>query len=255
MRTGTGTLTSLGTAIITTIDPMRDTPSEPASTASSFPSQLLIWLSPAFPVGGFAYSQGLETAVSRGLVSDARGLAQWLRAVTRHGSLRNDLILQAQILRAEDRHELRSLCELSAALQPSAERYQEARAQGAAFRSAYLSAWAPDEAPTSFDALFELPVTLAAALAIAARDHHLPASATLEAYALALHSNLVSAAIRLNVIGQFDGQRILADVLGDVRALCSEAMAATLDDLGAATFAADLASLQHETQEVRLFRS
>ena len=92
-------------------------------------------------------------------------------------------------------------------------------------------------------------------MAIAARDYRLPLPATLEAYGMSFHANLISAAIRLGVTGQFDGQRILAALLPDVRRVARLAENATEDDLGGATFAADIASMKHETQKVRLFRS
>jgi len=219
-----------------------------------FPAELLIWLSPAFPVGGFAYSQGLETAAARGWVADAETLGGWLAGMARHGALRNDLIILSLIRRAADAAAIAGLAELAGALQPSRERAEETAVQGEAFLQAYRAAWAESEIrPLALPA--ETPVTLPVAVGLACRAHGFDLSAALIAYAIAFNANLVSAAIRLGVIGQFDGQRVLARLLPDLRRECRAALTAAEDDLGSAGFAADLASILHETQPTRLFRS
>ncbi|MEM8974093.1 MAG: urease accessory UreF family protein, partial [Pseudomonadota bacterium] len=188
-------------------------------TLSGMPGELMIWLSPAFPVGGFAYSQGLETAVANAWVSDKDTLTDWLRCVIMHGALRNDLILLALILRARSEPELAELQDLSAALQPSAERAKEASDQGRSFWAAYQAAWAPgnnsqavDRGAMTLGAMTLEPMTLTAAVGIAARDYEMETTAVLEAFALAFVGNQISAAIRLGAVGQFDGQRITADL-------------------------------------------
>ncbi len=215
----------------------------------AFPAELLIWLSPAFPVGAFAYSQGLETAAARGMVTDAVTLTGWLAALAEHGSLRNDLIILSLVHRAASDDIVRSLIELAAALQPSRERAEETLQQGQAFLDAYHAAWADGE---------RLPLERAplhVAVGAASRAHGFDLAPTLLAYATAFATNMVSAAIRLGVIGQFAGQRVLAALMPRLREAARCAMTAGEDDLGSATFAADLASIQHETQGVRLFRS
>ncbi len=231
---------------------MDDLSTNTGAPLAGMPGELLIWLSPAFPVGGFAYSQGLETAIAKDWVSDKDTLTSWLRCVMVHGALRNDLILLALITRARTEVELAELKELSAALQPSAERAKEACDQGQSFWAAYQAAWSPQRGPEAVD---PGSITLTAAVGLAARDYDMETMAVLEAFALAFVGNQISAAIRLGAVGQFDGQRITADLLPDIRALCSGCASATLDDLGTATFGADLASLFHETQTTRLFRS
>ncbi len=223
---------------------------------TDFPSELLLWLSPSFPVGSFAYSHGLENEVAEGRVKDAETLTGWLHILAAHGSLHNDLILLSLAYRTEDAVALHSASKLACALQPSSERSQEALVQGENFRAAYLAGWMSGDHQSRFDELGrDAPVTLAVAVAIAACDRKLPLLPTLEAYALGFHSNLVSAAIRLNVMGQFDGQRVLARLLPEMRAAAKSAEFATEDDLGNAALAADIASMKHETQKVRLFRS
>jgi urease accessory protein len=232
---------------------MADRPERPDSDVP-FPAELLIWLSPAFPIGSFAYSQGLEAAVARGWISDRTSLRNWLRALTHHGALRNDLIIVSLVRRAADDRDICALTELSAAMQPSRERAEEALTQGQAFLTAYRAGWSGNEA-RGLSAPDDMPITLPVAVALASRAHALPLEATLIAYAAAFQTNLVSAAIRLGVIGQFDGQRVLAELLPDLRIACDFAIRAGEDDLGSATFSADLASIAHETQMTRLFRS
>jgi len=247
-------------------------PAGPSFTteATRFPAELLIWLSPAFPIGSFAYSQGLEWAVECGWINDSDTLQTWLRTLTMHGSLHNDLVLLSEAYRAPNQAALDQIAELGAALQPSAERSAEANQQGASFLIAYQESWAGHESSAQTAAArpntvhtnddpnritTDQPVTLPIAVAIAARSNELPLAPTLEAYAIAFHSNLVSAAIRLSVIGQFDGQRILAALMPDIRVVSQTATRATLDDLGSTTFASDIAAMKHETQHTRLFRS
>jgi urease accessory protein len=233
---------------------MRDLPPDSALTATSFPSELLIWLSPSFPVGSFAYSQGLEAAVDRDWVRDRETLKDWITALVRYGALKNDLILISLIMRAGSTADLQELIELSTVLQPSSERAQEATDQGRNFVAAFRAGWAirsPIE--DAFDTLDV--ITFPAALAVAARARTLDPATTLETYAVTFCTNLLSAAIRLSVIGQFDGQRLMAILLPTIREVAYATMFATIDDLGSATYGADLASMFHETQTTRLFRS
>jgi urease accessory protein len=99
--------------------------------------RLMNWLSPAFPVGGFAYSHGLERAVHDGLVSDRAELQAWLAALLEIGSGWNDAVLFAEAWRrARDGGDLVDLAELAEALAGSGERHAETMLQGAAFLAA-----------------------------------------------------------------------------------------------------------------------
>lgn len=229
--------------------------SQPTSpTAWGIPDHLMIWLSPGFPTGAFAYSHGLEKLVEDGAVCTRSDLEAWLRDLATIGSLKNDLIFVAETWRAvarEDRERLSEISSLAIALQPAAERRLEAVTQGSAFRLAIAAAWPSPALRLHEEGEIAYPV----AVGLAAAAHSLPLSATLRAYAMAFVANLVSAAIRLSVIGQTDGQRTIASLLSTCRIVAASAEPSTLDDLGSATFATDLASLLHETQYTRLFRS
>jgi urease accessory protein len=228
-----------------------------ATSMAEAPLPLFVWLSPAFPVGAFAYSHGLEWAVETGAVRDAATLQAWIADLLEHGSGRNDAVLLAASFRATrdgDDTALAEVAELAVALQPSAERHLEATAQGNAFIAAARAAWpcpAFDRLARAWDGDVAYPV----ALGVAAAGHGIGLAQTLETALLAFVANLVSAALRLGAIGQTDGQRVTAALLPAVRAAAGFAAASTLDDIGGAAFRSDIASLRHETQYTRLFRS
>ena len=204
--------------------------------------KLHAWLSPSYPVGAFAYSHGLETAIAGGHVSDAATARGWIEAILRHGSGRNDAILLAHAICG---HNADELDDLARAFAPSAERLLETVAQGEAFAATTARSWGGDGTPRAY------PV----ALGLAARAHGMEAVQVLPLYLLAFASNLVSACIRLVPLGQTEGQRILAALSPVIDAVAEEAGSALLDDLGGCAHASDIAAMRHETQPVRLFRS
>ena len=230
---------------------------------------LQVWLSPSFPVGAFAYSHGLERAAEAGLVTDRESLAAWMNDLLTHGSIHNDLVILAAAWRTAGRGDqpgLAEISELACALHPSAERRLESVTQGGSFLTAIEAAWPAGQTrgQTPFGDLanpFErgpgspAPIAYSVAVAIAACAHKVALLPLLESYATAFAGNLTSAAIRLSLVGQTDAQRILAELLPAITAAAKLAQASTLDDLGSATWMADLCSMQHETQYTRLFRS
>ena len=149
---------------------------------------------------------------------------------------------------------LRSIAELAAAFTPSKERHLETTAQGRAFLDTTRNVW-PCAALDRLVAAWDGPVAYPVAVAVASAGHEIPLPQALSAYLHAVVANLISAGVRLVPLGQTDGQRVLAALTPVVAATCERALVASLDDLGGATFRADLASMRHETQYTRLFRS
>jgi urease accessory protein len=215
--------------------------------------RLLVWLSPSFPVGAFAYSHGLELAADRGWVRNRSDLAAWLTDLVTLGSLRNDLVLLAEAWRAATDGDARlaAVAELALALQPSAERLLETVTQGTAFVAVVADAWSAEPLPLPKGQDVAYPVAVGAITAI--QGIALPGA--LLAFGIAFVSGLVSAAIRLSIVGQTDGQRVIAQLMAPLADIAAWAETSTLDDLGGATLRSDLASLAHETQYSRLFRS
>ncbi len=253
------------TTTITTIIPMLMTTSEPASVDAGEMSaeeaaalyRLMTWLSPSFPVGAFSYSSGIEWVVEAGDISDAASLRGWLAAMLGDGSGFCDAVFLAQAHRAataRDHVSLREIAELAAAFVPSRERQLETTTQGRAFIDIARSAW-PGDGIDEMVAACDGAIVYPTAVGIVSAAHGLPVPLTLHAFLHAVVSNWISAGARLVPLGQTDSQRILASLEADVAVTAKRALSASLDDLGSATFRADLAGLRHETQYTRLFRS
>jgi urease accessory protein len=220
--------------------------------------RLLTWLSPAFPVGGFTYSHGLEWAMEDGTVTDAATLSAWIAGVIEHGSGRSDAILLANAWRAATAFEhdtLFAVAELGHALAPTKERRLEAGAQGRAFADTVeKTAGAPTLARLAAR-LRPMPVVYAVAVGTAAADHEVPLQPAAEAVLHAFAANLVSVAVRALPLGQTDGLRVLAAQEPLVRRVAADAVTQPLGAIGGAMLRADIASMKHETQYTRLFRS
>ena len=232
----TGTRTAMGTM------------AEPAALL-----RLLAWLSPAFPIGGYAWSHGIEWAVDSGEIRDGDTLLGWTRDVVRHGAGRNDAILSRHAHRAAgDLDALAGIVELALAAQPSRELRAETIGQGNAFLAAAKS-WHPGVLQALAARVGDLPYpvavgALAGAQGIAEDD---VALALVQAFA----ANLISAAVRLVPLGQSSGLAVLAGLEPTILAVAADTRHATLDDLGGACFRSDIAAMRHETQYTRLFRS
>jgi len=212
--------------------------------------RLMSWLSPVFPTGSFAYSAGLETAVAQCAVKDASDLHAWVSAQIAHGSLWNDCVFLVEAQRNANSASpaFDELVDLAIAMQPASERRNEAIAQGKSFTAAAihwidLTGKLPDDAP--------LPICIGCASGIVRIDlHHV-----LAAYCHAFATNHMQAAIRLSVIGQSQAAETMAGLECVIAQTVKRASATTIDDLGTSTFMADIAAMNHETLQPRLFLS
>lgn len=204
---------------------------------------LMQWLSPAFPTGAFAYSHGLERAIAAGDVTDAQSFEEWLRNILHHGSGWQDAVLLTHALTGDADHD--ALDALARALAPSAERLQESAEQGSAL-ARMVSGLTGRVLPPRM-----LPVALGEAAALLA----LPPGQVAQLYLQNFAGNLCTIATRHVPLGQTEGQAVLTRLLPEIEALGTKAAAASLDDIGSCALAADLAAFQHETQDVRIFRT
>jgi urease accessory protein len=219
--------------------------------------RLMAWLSPAYPVGAFSYSSGIEWAVESGDIKDAATLRGWLTVIMAEGGGFCDAVFFAHVHRAAtagDDKALREVAELAAAFAPSKERHLETTAQGRAFVEATRAAW-PCAALDRLAAVWDGAVAYPIAVGVAAAGHGVAIEAALNAYLHAVTANLISAGVRLIPLGQTDGQRLLAAFEPIVAESTARALATPLDQVGGAAFRADIAAMRHETQYTRLFRS
>ena len=196
------------------------------------------WLSPAFPVGSYAYSQGLEQAITDGHLTDPASLQDWITAILTQGSARMDAILLAHA-RTTD-----GLSDLAFAYATSAERCVEMREQGAAFTQV-LATLGHSQPPLPY----------AIAIGQACRTLTLRAEEILALYLHSLAAQLTSVAVRFIPLSAALGQRVLADLAPLITRLAAHYATEPLDALSSATIGADLAAMRHETLPVRIYRS
>lgn len=212
--------------------------------------KLLTWMSPAFPVGAFAWSAGLETAIASGLVHDRETTQNWVTGALKHGGLRTDAILLAQAHSGwNDQAQLSSLADLCLALTPAHERHTETTVTGDAFVLA-SAAWPADE-PAHLPKPCPYPIAVGAL----AGSHGIDPHATLVAFLTTVLHGQISVAVRLVPIGQTDGLAIMAALEPDVAVLADLCRHAALDDIGTIAYGADIAQMKHETLPTRIFRS
>jgi urease accessory protein len=235
----------------------RAAPGAEAAVDAAALYRLMAWLSPAYPVGAFSYSSGIEWAVEAGDIKDAASLQDWLAVMIGEGGGFCDAAFFAHAHRAittNDDAALRAVAELAAAFAPSKERFLETTAQGRAFLEVTRAAW-PCPPLTRFAAAWRGPVALPVAVGVACAGHGIACAAALHAFLHALAANWISAGVRLIPLGQTDGQRVLAALEETIAAAAKRSLATPLDEVGACAFRADIAGMRHETQYTRLFRS
>jgi urease accessory protein len=233
------------------------------STANEFLGQsglyrLLAWLSPGFPTGGFSYSHGLEAAADSGAVGDRISLQYWIGAIIAWGAGRIDADILRDAHRAVSTGDIVALSAANrhgVAFRATAETRLETTAQGAAFLEACRAAWPEPFLDRWAKMLDGGSVCYAAAVGAATARAGIPIDCALLGYMQAMAANLISAGLRLGIIGQTDGQRILAGLEPVISAAVASALTREQGSFGSATFAVELASVMHETQYTRLFRS
>lgn len=217
-------------------------------------------LSPAFPSGSYSYSHGIEWAVDAGYIDDRETLSDWLQADLRYGSGRNEAIFFIEAWRSaahDDLAKLFEIAELAAAFRGTSEFALESSQQAAACLATLRQVW-PDRLLDSLSEILtehRVPPTLAVVHGVASAKQGIPPDLALSAFLQSYIANLVTAGVRLIPLGQTDGQRAISSLEQAMLATTEEAMEATVDNLGSAAFMVDLASMKHETQYTRLFRS
>jgi urease accessory protein len=210
--------------------------------------RLMAFLSPAFPVGGFAWSAGLETAIAEGSVSDGGTAGEWLEGLLHHGSLKTDTILLCEAHRhGADSIYLGELSELCLALTVASERQEELLQMGDAFVKA-AGVWpVPIKLPS--------PAPYPIAVGAIAAAHGIGVADAALAFLTAQVQAQISVAVRLVPIGQVAGLQTLVALEPAIAALATSASTAKLNDLGTIGYAADIAQMRHDSLPTRIFRS
>jgi urease accessory protein len=222
--------------------------------------RLQSWLSPAFPTGSYSYSHGLEWAVEVGQVHDLGSLVEWLEADLCHGSVRNEAIFFSEAFRCATHSngpKLLEIAELATAFRGTAEFALESSQQAAACLAVLRRVWPEPLLEWLAEALHDRQVSPAVAVVLGARSARqgMPAELALPAFLQSYVGNLVTAAVRLIPLGQTAGQLAIAALEAAVLGASARGKDDTIEDLGSAAFMVDLASMAHETQYTRLFRS
>jgi len=218
------------------------------------------WLSPAFPIGSYSYSHGIEWAVEAAHIHDRESLVDWLEADLCYGSGRNEAIFFSEAWRCsadDDRAKLLEVAELAAAFRGTSEFALESSQQASACLATLCQVWPNRVLDWLSEMLCErrVPPALAVVLGVRSARQGIAATLALPAFLQSYIANLVTAGVRLIPLGQTDGQLAIADLEEAVLAASEQASKSTIDDLGSAAFMVDLASMSHETQYTRLFRS
>jgi urease accessory protein len=218
------------------------------------------WLSPAFPSGSYSYSHGLEWAVEAGSIYDRESLVDWLEADLCYGSGRNEAIFFGEAWRCaidDDCKKLFEIAELAAAFRGTSELALESSQQATACLATLRKVWPDRVLDWLSEILCECHVqpALGVVLGVRSARQGIPVSLALPAFLQSYIANLVTAGVRLIPLGQTDGQLAIAALEEAVLAASAQARKATIDDLGSSAFMVDLASMAHETQYTRLFRS
>ncbi len=220
--------------------------------------RLMTWLSPAYPVGAFSYSHGLEYAVEERLVRDRDTLVQWLTTATEVGAGRIGGTLLAEAWRAAtngDAERLEEAAALAAAWRSTSETALESEAQGAAFLAVTRAAWPHPMLDRLVPERRGGPLALSVAVGATCGCHGIELAAALTAYLHSFAANLVSAGVRLIPLGQSDGQLAMAALEPVIARAARVCVDISLDGVGSAAPMRDWCSMRHELQYTRLFRS
>ena len=201
---------------------------------------VMAWLSPACPIGAFAYSQGLEAAVEDGLVTDISSLKVWLNASLSHGSIKNDSIFLAAAFNSKSLSELQNLTDLYFAFCISSSRYQESKNMGRAFSKL-----------VTLKNEYAFPISLGKV----SKDLGIKLDNLIPLFMHSALQNQISAAQRLISLGQSDAFKLLTSLFALIGEIAQEVRTGELDNLTSTSFIAEIEAMRHETLNTRIFAS
>jgi urease accessory protein len=230
-----------------------------SATAPSITPALiqLIWLaSPALPIGGFSYSEGLEAAIDHGWVHDEHSAADWLIEQLHLTQSRGDMAVLGQMIAAwqgQDHARLEALSQWVHATRESAELRLQSEQMGRSMLEWLRNQEALDANTIAMCNRWVPTYPLMFALALSRTGA--PLEQCLQAYAFGWAENMVQAAIKSVPLGQNSGQRILTKIAQHIASAVIHALQVTDDTRQAFSPMLAILSAKHETQYSRLFRS
>jgi urease accessory protein len=228
--------------------------------------RLLQLASPALPVGAYSYSEGVETLIHQGHIRSGNDLAQWIQSELSSGAMRLDAAVMVRAHRAWSQGELELLDDWNQWLSATRET-EELRQQSWQMGRSLLrllgdldpGAMVPGDRSSTIatlpSTLQKHPCNFAIAFGIAAAHWQLPVFETTLVYLQSWVANLISAGVRLVPLGQTEGQRLLGQLIPALDTAAEAIVVLPDDALTACSWGLTLASMAHETQYSRLFRS
>lgn len=218
---------------------------------------LLQLTSPALPVGAYSYSEGLESLIEGGWITTAGQLDRWLRESLATGSIAVEAAILRRAHRAWMAQDLNQLAYWNNWLSANREtmelqhqNWQMGRSLLKLLQDLYDRAdWA--EIQTAVGAECNLAIAFAIAAGLGSIDENTAVLGYLHSWA----SNLVSAGVKLIPLGQTAGQRLVLNLSESIVATCDRSATIPDDRLFSCSWGLSLASMAHETQYSRLFRS
>jgi urease accessory protein len=211
--------------------------------------------SPALPVGAYSYSEGLEMLVENGTIANSSLLKHWLEAELLYGAIRLEAAVMVRSQQAAKMGDVESLCHWNLWLSAARETEELRTSSWQMGRSLIqlLGKLEPQIVPI-VNAVGN-PCNYAIAFGIAIAHWQISIKAGLLGYLHSWASNLITAGVKLIPLGQTAGQQLLLDLHPLFSAVALEIIALEDDQLACCSWGLSLASMQHETQYTRLFRS
>jgi urease accessory protein len=211
--------------------------------------------SPALPVGAYSYSEGLEILIENGTITNIENLNHWLKSELLYGSIRLDVAVMVRGFHAVQLGDLEALKRWNLWLSAARDTEELRAASWQMGRSLMqlLGKLEPEILPVVNAVGY--PGNYAIAFAIACAHWDINIQAALLAYVHSWANNLITAGIKLIPLGQTAGQELLLGLQPLLTSTVGEILTIADDDLGCCNWGLSLASMQHETQYTRLFRS
>lgn len=218
-------------------------------------SKLLQLASPLLPVGAYSYSEGLESLIAQGIISDRVTLKSWIEREFQVGAIRLETAIMDRAYIAgmsADERQLQYWNHWLSAARETEELRQQSWQMGGSLTKLAIEL-TPEIQPLITQ--IERPCNYAIAFGIIAQHWQIDRQATIAAYLHSWATNLLGAGVKLIPLGQTAGQQILWQLQGEIEGLSDRIPTLVDEDLYACSWGLSLASMQHETLYSRLFRS